>query len=195
MQQLKIGTRVELNVNNTKVIGTIIGFLDDSKICISHSDCESILIADVNNIAYLKVLDPTLSYAPKKVVYVTKEMTFDSCHNLIDYDGPCARLHGHTYKIHVTLKGQCDDKGFLVDFNDLKQIMKDNVVDKADHRYLNSIMEFNTTAENMVKYYYDLLNLAIIKLYGYDNPRNIKLVSVKLWETPTSFAEYKGECD
>lgn len=183
----RLGTRVKIDNHET---GTIIGG-DKDFIYVASDKMDSITKIPLDE--NLFILKPELSYAPKKKVYVTKEMTFDSCHNLLEYDGDCARLHGHTYKIQVTLGGECDDRGFLVDFKDLKKVMKEIVVDRCDHRYLNDLMPFNTTAENMVKFYFDLLTYGLIQLYGNES-RYIRLESVKLWETPTSYAEYRGEC-
>lgn len=131
--------------------------------------------------------DAPLSIADNHEVYVTKELTFDSSHNLLAYDGPCANLHGHTYKLQVTLKGLTDENGFLLDFKDLKRIMKEKIKNPYDHKYLNDLMPFNTTAENMVKYFAQLIMFSVGELYG----DRVRLAEVKLWETPTSFATIK----
>lgn len=127
-----------------------------------------------------------LVYNPKAVVEVTKEFTFDSCHQLLAYDGPCERLHGHTYKLQVTVKGKQDYRGMVLDFKDLKKVCKEKIVDPLDHYNLNDKLIYNTTAENMVVHFYD-----IIKSYCED--KDFDVVCVRLWETPTSYAEYRGE--
>lgn len=126
-----------------------------------------------------------LVYNTKAIVEVTKEFTFDSSHKLLQYEGDCARLHGHTYKLQVTLKGTVNEIGMVLDFKDLKKIVKEGMLTMFDHHYLNSKMTFNTTAENMVVYIFDLLTLAL-------KDEDVEVTSVKLWETPTSFAEFRG---
>lgn len=127
-----------------------------------------------------------LVYNPKAVVEVTKEFTFDSCHQLLAYDGPCERLHGHTYKLQVTIKGKQDSRGMVLDFKDLKEVVKWKIVDHLDHYNLNDKLWYNTTAENMVVHFYDIIK-------EYCEPRDLDVVCVRLWETPTSYAEYRGE--
>ena len=127
-----------------------------------------------------------LVYKSNAVVEVTKEFTFDSCHQLLGYKGACERLHGHTYKLQVTVKGTPDYRGMVLDFKELKSICKLHIVEHLDHYNLNDKLPYNTTAENMVVHFYD-----IIKRHLEDT--NIEVVSVRLWETPTSYAEYRGE--
>ncbi len=117
-----------------------------------------------------------------KYISVTKIFTFDSAHRLENYDGDCKNLHGHTYKLEVTVTGKPDYRGMVVDFNDLKKITKEKIIDKLDHKYLNEIFTFNTTCENMVIWIFNELNNAI-------NHRDYFLKKIKLWETPTSYAE------
>lgn len=134
---------------------------------------------------------PVLVYDRFKEVRVTKEMTFDACHNLREYDGACANLHGHTYKIQITCKGQINpDTGMVLDFKIVKKLMKE-IIDDYDHAYLNNKMDFNTTAENMVCFIFDRLYAKILRATNH----HAELVNVKLWETPTSFAEYDLEQD
>ena len=120
---------------------------------------------------------------------VTKLFEFEACHHLPHYDGACHNLHGHSYKLEVTVSGQVsknenDPKcGMIIDFKDLKAIVKSVAVDKYDHSYLNDFFP-NPTAEIMVK---QIAVDIISKL-----PRNVYLVSCKLWETDTSYAEYNA---
>lgn len=124
-------------------------------------------------------------------VYCTKEFEFEAAHHLLNYDGPCANVHGHSYKLQVTVSGQVYLAGSLdahdnmvLDFKDLKKIVEENIIRTHDHADLNGIYE-NPTAEVMV-----------VKMYGEllkHLPRDVKIESVKLWETSTSFAEYRGE--
>lgn len=113
---------------------------------------------------------------------VTKCFEFEASHHLPEYEGACSRLHGHSYKMQVTVSGSVDDmSGMIIDFNVLKSIVKDKVVDKYDHQYLNDFFP-NPTAENMVQHIFKTLNVSFSKM-------GLTLESVKLWETATSFAE------
>lgn len=122
-----------------------------------------------------------------EIVRIGKEFTFDSAHNLLDYDGACSRLHGHTYHLTVTLLGQLE-KGMVVDFKKLKSIVNLNVINKLDHRYLNEIMEENPTAENLAIKIYNILDTCIHKEFR----GRVVLESIKLYETPDSYVEYGG---
>lgn len=116
---------------------------------------------------------------------VTKHFGFEACHHLPYYEGACHNVHGHSYKLDVTVGGQVikdgPKQGMIIDFKDLKKIVKENVVDKLDHSDLNNIYA-NPTAELMVT---DIAYSIMQKL-----PKEVYLVSVKLWETEDSYAEY-----
>lgn len=117
---------------------------------------------------------------------VTKHFRFEACHHLPYYEGACHNLHGHSYKLSVTVGGHIikdgPKQGMILDFKDLKKIVKDNVVDRLDHADLNTLYE-NPTAEIMVV---DIAQSIMQKL-----PKDIYLESVKLWETEDSYAEYR----
>jgi 6-pyruvoyltetrahydropterin/6-carboxytetrahydropterin synthase len=115
---------------------------------------------------------------------VTKEFTFDAAHKLINYHGKCENLHGHTYKLHVTVEGKIKKNGLVMDFVELKRIVNENVISKLDHSYLNDLIK-NPSAEIIVKWIWD--NLKDLKEYG------AQLYELKLWETPTSFVTYNGK--
>ncbi|SEG02627.1 6-pyruvoyltetrahydropterin/6-carboxytetrahydropterin synthase [Caloramator fervidus] len=142
-------------------------------------------------------------------VMATKEFTFDCAHMLSNHEGMCANLHGHTYKLQVTvtrdeLKKEGSSQGMVVDFGDLKRIVKELIVDKFDHsfifweggseaeRKIADIVQKNNlkivkfkdrpTAENMALYIFKVLNEHL-------KDKNLRVVKVKLYETPTSFAE------
>lgn len=111
--------------------------------------------------------------------YITKEFKFDSAHNLIRYHGKCENLHGHTYKLKVTLEGTIEpDSGMLIDFGDLKKIVEDKVIERLDHHYLNDIVE-QSTAENLSVWIWNELEPVFLE-------RNCPLYEIKLWETETS---------
>lgn len=115
---------------------------------------------------------------------ITKEFVFACAHKLDNYEGPCKMLHGHTYKLQVTLQGEPKNNGMLMDFVELKNIVTVHVISKLDHRYLNEIAGLaQPTAENLVIWIWNILR----PVFG-----NM-LYKLKLWETPTSFVTYAGE--
>ncbi|WP_425806236.1 6-carboxytetrahydropterin synthase QueD [Desulfitobacterium sp. Sab5] len=128
-----------------------------------------------------------------KVIKVTKSFTFDAAHFLPNHKGKCSNMHGHTYKLEVTVmrdKGQLmtdgSDEGMVIDFSDLKSIVKSEVIDKVDHKLLNEVFSFRTTAENMAAYIFDVLDQNL-------QPLGVKVERIKLWETPDSCAEVAYE--
>lgn len=73
------------------------------------------------------------------LIRVTKEFRFEMAHALWNYDGPCRNVHGHSYILYVTLAGEpVNDpdhprNGMVIDFGDLKKIVRENIVDRFDH--------------------------------------------------------------
>ena len=143
------------------------------------------------------------------IVRVTKEFKLEIAHALWNYDGKCKNIHGHSYRLFVTVIGSpISDKlnpklGMVIDFGDLKKIINDKVVSKFDHALvLNSesdnnellqknqmferciLVDFQPTCENMVMDFANTINNLL--------PANLKLYSVKLYETATSYAEWYG---
>jgi len=80
---------------------------------------------------------------------ITKTFTFDSSHSLSWHKGKCKNLHGHTYKLEVSIKGELNENGIVMDFSDLKKIVKKIILEKYDHQHLNLFFN-NPTAEVMV---------------------------------------------
>ncbi len=141
-------------------------------------------------------------------IRITKQFNFETGHALYGYDGKCRNVHGHSYKLSVTVIGQpiTDANhvklGMVIDFTDLKKIVKEEIVDKFDHatvfnkntphvelakeltdRGHNVILaDYQPTSENMV---IDFSKKITARL-----PENIKLHSLRLQETETSFAEW-----
>lgn len=132
-----------------------------------------------------------LKYHSKRVL-VSKEFTFDSAHHLHDYEGKCKNLHGHTYKVIFGLSGFVDERGLMIDFGDIKEIWKTEIEIYLDHKYLNETLPpMNTTAENMVVWIYEEMAEALEERQDqYDGAR---VEFVRLYETPTSFAEARRE--
>jgi len=138
---------------------------------------------------------------------VTKECTFDAAHMLSDYDGLCANLHGHTYKVQVTIEGDTNvQTGMLVDFNQLKTVL-DAVKQRFDHALIFSGAEWRNSAETELYEWADrhgmrytevtgrctseVISLEILSMVQDLMPEHV--LSVKLWETPTSFCEGRNE--
>jgi len=141
-------------------------------------------------------------------IRITKQFSFETGHALYGYDGKCKNVHGHSYKLSVTVIGTpiTDSNnvkfGMVIDFGDLKKIVKSEIVDKFDHatvfnkntphielaKELESrdhnviLVDYQPTSENMV---IDFSKKIIKNL-----PGHIQLHSLKLQETDSSFAEW-----
>lgn len=120
---------------------------------------------------------------------VTVEETFAAGHYLRNYKGKCENPHGHNYRVRVTLAGgELDHAGLLLDFKDLKRVMK-HVIDYLDHQMINDLAPFTTlnpSAENLAKYFFDQTNE---RLKEHTNGR-VEVKRVTIWETDTSIATY-----
>ena len=142
------------------------------------------------------------------VVRITKEFKFEMAHALYGYDGLCANIHGHSYKLWVTVKGEVKNEnghtkdGMLMDFTDLKSIVKPEIVDKYDHSLVlnansphadldlstfNKVyyLNYQPTSENLVL---DFANFIKEQL-----PDGVDLLKLVLSETASSFAEWNLE--
>jgi len=119
---------------------------------------------------------------------VSVEETFAAGHSLRNYRGKCENVHGHNYRVQVTLNGpELDDIGLLVDFVQVKKLIM-QVVDRLDHQFLNDLAPFdvlNPSAENMAKYFYDEISGGL----GQSTP--VKVGQVQVWETDTTSATYR----
>lgn len=141
-----------------------------------------------------------------KLASVTKRISFDSAHALVNpawdreenmqkfhkcclykEDGS-EEPHGHTYFLEVCVLGTIDENtGYVIDFKELKKILKEGVVERLDHRLINNIEYFKDkrcTVENLLHFVWDEIVDAINNL----RPNAAWLHSVKIWETPDSFA-------
>ena len=149
---------------------------------------------------------------------ITREFTFDAAHFLTDYYGKCERMHGHTYKLQVTLEGEVQANGLVIDFVVLKRIVKKHVLEKLDHYVLNDVIE-NPSAERVVMWIWEQLkDLPTLLKEEMDDPnlgddikaflkeddkgstldkskfsKALKLYEIKLWETEKAFVTYRGE--
>ena len=106
------------------------------------------------------------------------------------YEGKCKNLHGHTYRVILGVSGYTDERGLVIDFGDIKDIWKQKIEIHLDHRYLNETLPpMNTTAENIVVWIYEKLAEAL-----QEGPfKGARVEFVRLYETPTSYAEAKRE--
>jgi 6-pyruvoyltetrahydropterin/6-carboxytetrahydropterin synthase len=120
---------------------------------------------------------------------VSVDETFAAAHNLRGYKGKCEDLHGHNYKVRVTVSGkELDSVGLLYDFVHLKQVIQ-GVIRSMDHKYLNELPPFdrlNPSAENIARHIYEQ---AAQQLKPAENGAGIS--SITVWETETSAATYR----
>lgn len=116
---------------------------------------------------------------------ITKLFTFEAAHQLPNHNGKCARLHGHSYRIEVTVTGNListgSSEGMIIDFADISKIVKKEIVDQWDHQFLNEILKITPTAELLATEAFQKLKKA-----------NLPVIKVRLWETPGSYAEVVG---
>ncbi len=144
------------------------------------------------------------------IIRVTKEFSFEMAHVLWNYDGPCRNVHGHSYRLYVTLYGKPLEEpdnpknGMVIDFSDLKKIVKREIVDVFDHSVVVSrnfdmekmnmfsvlfgntvLVDYQPTCENLVSDFAGRISRLL--------PDGTKLHSLKLYETATSYAEWYAE--
>jgi 6-pyruvoyltetrahydropterin/6-carboxytetrahydropterin synthase len=116
------------------------------------------------------------------------EETFAAGHALRDYHGKCENVHGHNYRVQVTLRGpQLDATGLLVDFVEVKKLMH-AVVDRLDHQFLNDLAPFdvlNPSAENIARYLFEQIS------GGLPMQAPVEVAEVKVWETDRASATYR----
>lgn len=118
-------------------------------------------------------------------MYLSRDFTFDAAHRLEKYHGKCEELHGHTYKLRVTVEGDPDEEGMVVDFLYLKKTVNELVISVLDHKYLNEIIS-QPTAENIAKWVWDKLKNPL-------STQRYRLYEVSVWESENSFVSYRGE--
>lgn len=122
-----------------------------------------------------------------KVATIGKIFRFEAAHHLPTHHGKCARPHGHSYRLEVSIHGPIKDRpgesdhGMVMDFGDLSQIVNNVVIERLDHHDLNTITELDTTAENLAHWIWDELTA-----HGLSEAL---LYRIRLWETDTCFAE------
>ena len=121
---------------------------------------------------------------------VSVEKTFAAGHALRGYQGKCENVHGHNYRVCVTIEGErLNSIGLLVDFVEIKRILRDSI-EYLDHKFMNDLppfTELNPTAENMAKYFFEEMEKGL-ETAAREVPARVRLVRV--WETDTSVATY-----
>ena len=118
---------------------------------------------------------------------VSVEYSFAAGHSLRAYKGKCENVHGHNYKVRVTLAGEkLNAAGLLMDFVELRTEIK-ALVERLDHRFLNDIPPFdrlNPSAENLAKYFCDEIETQA-------RNQGLQVHAVTVWETDTTSATYR----
>lgn len=112
---------------------------------------------------------------------VTRSFTFEAAHSLPWHPGKCRRMHGHHYRVDVTVEGPIDERGVVVDFDDLAAVLDAETVDRYDHRCLNDFFD-NPTAEIVAQDVWKRVEAA-----------GVRIVALRLWETPDSSVELLAE--
>lgn len=138
-------------------------------------------------------------------IRVSKEFNFEMAHALLNYDGLCKHIHGHSYKLKVTIIGQPIEDvnnpklGMVMDFSDLKKIIRDEIINVFDHAFLLNkasgnipndhemyartiYVDYQPTSENMVVDFAQRIKKRL--------PENVKLHNLRLHETANSYAEW-----
>ncbi len=140
-------------------------------------------------------------------IRVTKRFHFEMAHILHHYDGICKNIHGHSYNLEVTVRGEAfleaghPRDGMVIDFHDLKALVKTHIIDRFDHSLMIStlipeeqvealrkstericLVDFQPTTENLVAYIAGILSPLM--------PPEVSLFSIRLAETVTSYAEW-----
>jgi 6-pyruvoyltetrahydropterin/6-carboxytetrahydropterin synthase len=119
---------------------------------------------------------------------VAVEQTFAAGHALRNYKGKCENVHGHNFRVQVVIEGERLDNGMLVDFLDVKDLMR-GVIARLDHQFLNDIAPFderNPSAENIAEYFYAEMTQGLSK-----TPVPVRIREVKVWETDIQSASYR----
>ncbi len=120
-----------------------------------------------------------------KNMFVSKEFTFDAAHQIVDYNGKCEKLHGHTYRLRVSLKGERAADGMVLDFAVLKQTVQEKVLSRLDHGFLNDI-DAQSTTENIAVWIWEQLEAPL-------RGEKYRLYEIVLWETATSFVTLRED--
>lgn len=142
------------------------------------------------------------------VIRLTKEFSFEAAHALEGYDGRCREIHGHSYRLYITIKGEpindpnSPKYGMVMDFGTLKRIVNEQIIDRLDHSFMMRrtpeaeqiaaeigsrfqrviLTDYQPTTENLLSDFAERLLGAL--------PEDVELCKLKLHETATSFGEW-----
>lgn len=144
------------------------------------------------------------------IIKITKQFSFEMAHALCNYDGLCKNIHGHSYKMDITLAGKplhdenSPKNGMVMDFGDLKKIVNEHIISVLDHALVLNrktdallintlkqnyekivVVDFQSTTENLLEFIAEKIERNL--------PDRVKLCSIKLRETDTSYAEWCNE--
>lgn len=108
---------------------------------------------------------------------VTRAFTFEASHQLPFHPGKCQRLHGHGYRLEVTVEGAVGEDGMVLDFSALKDVVRREVIDRLDHQHLNDLFP-NPTAEVVAAEIWKSLEAS-----------GLAVSRIRLWETADCMAE------
>lgn len=142
-----------------------------------------------------------------QLIRLTKIFTFEMAHALLGYDGLCSNIHGHSYKLHVTVIGtpRHDDQhpknGMVIDFKDVKKVVKENIIEVYDHALLLNARIDQEQKEVLSKNYNqviyvdyqpscELMLVDFVDKLENRLPDGISLHSLRLYETETSYADW-----
>lgn len=120
---------------------------------------------------------------------VTIIKTFSAAHLLAEIGGKCEELHGHNFKVEVSVGApDLNSEGILVDFRQVKKWLKD-ILDRMDHQHLNDLPFFagkNPSSENIAHYVYQEMDLRV-------KERALKMMQVRVWESETAVVTYRED--
>lgn len=119
-----------------------------------------------------------------RTVTVGKMFTFHAAHHDIEADDKCARVHGHTYKLEIECTGELVNGHMLIHGNVLKDLYREQIEPFVEHKDLNDTCPYNPTMENVLMWLTDM-----VEAYVRHKARQVQCVKVRLWETPTMYAE------
>ena len=123
---------------------------------------------------------------------IQTSIEFSAAHSLRDYDGPCARNHGHNYRLEIVVRAErLNDQKMVMDFAEMDRMLA-GVIEPVDHQNLNEIPPFdriNPTAEAIAEWFFGELKSAITKSTG----GRAGLARIRLWETPEACVTYSEE--
>ncbi len=114
------------------------------------------------------------------IVKLNCTLSFAASHFLTKYKGKCENLHGHNYKLIITVEDEVKENGLAIDFKDIKKIAEEKVINTLDHAHLNDIIE-NPSAETIAVWTWDKLK------------EDLPLKKVTIFETEDYYCEYEGK--